>query len=254
MEWTPGRGSVRVLAVGGPALLTARVRPVMRAARIGPLLACAVLLLLVGCATQSPLGEAEVLPARVFRVEGAARWRSHADQPWQEMKAGTRLPPGAVIQIAAKSHADICLGRSAKRTRRVEIQHASELSVGHETLYDNVIRLWENSHVRFDRLALARSESETRPAEEVLLDLSAGHMVGSVPKLAEGSRYEIKFPAGVARVLGAVYDISVEGLIKVRNGSVSVTYLDSQKPQIVLSNQQFDVRTGVLNTIPEADY
>ena len=79
-------------------------------------------------------------------------------------------------------------------------------------------------------------------------------MFGSVPKLVEGSRYEIKFPAGVARIRGTVYDVSAEGLIKVRSGSVSVTYLGSQEPQIVMGNQQFDVRTRVLATISECDY
>jgi hypothetical protein len=180
-----------------------------------------------------------------------ARWKSDADQPWQEVKAGTRLPPGAVLETAMESRADIWLGRSQKRIRSAIRMHPSGRIVGHETLYDNMIRLWEGSRVRFDRLALGRSESGTRPAEDVRLDLSAGHVFGSVPKLAEGSRYEIKFPDGVARVLGTVYDVSVEGLIKVRVGSVSVTYLGSQKPQIVMSNQQFDVRTGVLCAIPD---
>lgn len=226
----------------------------MRAAPIGPLLACAALLLLAGCVTQSPPGEAEVLPARVFRLKGAARWRSDANQPWQEAKAGTRLPPGAVIETAVASRADICLGRPPKRIRSVVVEHPSGRIVGHTTQYDNMIRLWENSRVRFDRLALGRSESGTRPAEEVQLDLSAGRVFGSVPKLAEGSRYEIRFPAGVVRVLGTVYDVSVEGFIKVREGSASVTYLGSQKPQIVMSNQQFDVRTRLLQAIPEVDW
>jgi hypothetical protein len=117
-----------------------------------------------------------------------------------------------------------------------------------------MIRVWENSLVRFDRLALTGTESGTRRAEEVRLDLSAGHIFGTVPKLAEGSRYEIKFPAGMAHVLGTVYDVSAEGLIKVRTGSVSVTYLDSQKSQTVMTNHQFDVRTGLLQTIPAVDY
>jgi hypothetical protein len=212
------------------------------------------LLLLAGCATQPPPGEAGVLPARVFQLKGEARWRSDADQPWQAVKTGTTLPPGAEIQTAAKSRAEICFGRSPKRTRSVLVEHPSGRIVGHTTLYDNMIRLWENSLVRFDRLALAGTESGTRRAEEVQLDLSAGHIFGTVPKLAEGSHYEIKFPAGVARVLGTAYDVSAEGLIKVREGSVSVTYLGSQKPQIVMSNQQFDVRTGVLWAIPEVDW
>jgi hypothetical protein len=54
------------------------------------------------------------------------------------------------------------------------------------------------------------------------------------------------------RRLAAVYEVSAEGLIKVLEGSVSVTYLGSEKPQIVIRNQQFDVCTGVLLTIAKA--
>jgi len=97
----------------GPAPLK---RGVMLATRIEPLVACAVLILLAGCATQSRLGETEVLPARVFRVIGDARWKSAADQPWQTVKTGTRLDPGAEIQTAAKSRANIS---APYRTRKV---------------------------------------------------------------------------------------------------------------------------------------
>jgi len=225
----------------------------MRAAPIRPLLACVTLVLLAGCATPPPPGEAEVLPARVFRLKGIARWATDADQPWQEVKAGTRLPEAAVIQTAANSRADICLGRSPKRLRAVVVEHPSGRIVGHTTLYDNMIRLWENSFVRFDRLAQGRSQGGTRAADDVRLDLSAGHMSGWVPKLAEGSRYEIRLPEGVARILGTVYDVEVDGWIKVTKGSVSFTYLDSQKAQLIMSNQQFDVRTGILCAIPDMD-
>jgi hypothetical protein len=224
-----------------------------RAATIGLLLAGAALLLLAGCATESPPTEAVVLPARVFRLKGLARWRSDAEQPWQEVKEGMRLAPGAVIETGVDSRADICFGRSPKRIRMVLYQHPSGRSHGHATLYDNMIRLWENSRVRFDRLELGRAEGGTRCAWEVRVELSAGHIFGIVPKLAERSRYEIKFPAGVARVVGTVYDVSVDGVIKVLTGCVSVTYPGYQKPQIVLGLQQFDVRTGVLQTLPKCD-
>jgi hypothetical protein len=222
----------------------------MRATTIEPLLACAVLLLPAGCATESPPTEPGVLAARVFRLKGLARWRSDAEQPWQEVKEGMRLAPGAVIETGCEGRADICFGRSQKRMRLVMYEHPSGRIHGHETVYDNMIRLWENSRVRFDRLELGRAEGGTRPTKEVQLDLDAGHVFGSVPKLADGSRYEIKFPGGAARILGAVYDVSVDGVIKVASGSVSVTYLGSQKPQIVARQQMFDVRTGVLCPLP----
>jgi len=223
----------------------------MRAAIIEPLLACAVLLLLAGCATQSRPGEAEVLPAQVFRVKGDACWRSAADQPWQKVKKGTRLTPGAEIQTAAKSRADICFGRSPKRIRGDLGLGNPRHNLGRTTLYDNMISVWENSLVRFDRLALAGNESGRGRAEEVRIELSAGHISGGVPKLAQGSRYEVKFLDGVARVFGTIYDVSAEGIIRVRTGRVSVTYPGAQKPQIVAGGEQFDVHTGVLMPLPE---
>ncbi len=116
-----------------------------------------------------------------------------------------------------------------------------------------MIRVWESSLVRFDRLALAATEDGTRRAEAVRIELSAGHIFGIVPKLAEGSRYEVKFLAGVAQVCGTVYDVSAEGLIKVLIGRVSVTYPGSQKPQLVGGLQQFDVRTGLLYPFQKCD-
>jgi hypothetical protein len=59
----------------------------------------ALLLLLAGCATQSPPGQADVLPAGVFRLKGDARWRSNDYQPWQVVKVGTRIHPGETILI-----------------------------------------------------------------------------------------------------------------------------------------------------------
>lgn len=229
----------------------------MRVATIGPLLAGAALLLLAGCATHSRPSQEEVLPARVFRVKGNAYWRSAGDQPWQEVKAGTRLAPGSEIQTAAKSRAEISFGRSPKRIRGdwadLSIHVNPNHRFGRTTLYDNMICVWEGSLVRFDRLALVATENVKRPAEALRIELSAGHMFGMVPKLAEGSRYEVSFLAGAGHVFGTIYDITAEGLISVRSGNISVTYPGSQTPQIVAGEQQFDVRTGVLSVLQVCD-
>jgi hypothetical protein len=238
----------------------------------GLLLAAAALLLLAGCATQSQPGGSEALPARVIRVKGAARWASDYGMPWQVVKVGTRLPPGAVIEAGVNSRVDIRLGERSRRTEehnrtpsRVEVEMPNSVSRMHQddpvalerwhrpseiltyrVPRDNMIRLWENSLVRFDRLARRRSGAGTRVGEEVRLNLRAGHMFGAVPKLAEASSYEIEFGPCVGRVLGTVYDVAVEGVVKVLVGSVSVTWPGSPTPQVVLSLQEFDARTGVL--------
>ena len=222
----------------------------MRAAQLAFLVSYAGLYLLGGCATECQRGETTGLPVRVFRTKGDARWRSAADQPWQEVKVGTMLPPGAVIETANQGWIDVCLGKAPKRIRSVLRQHGSGRVIGHETLYDDMIRLYPGTRIRLDRLALGRSETGVPPARDVAVDLSAGEMSGLVPRLAEGSRYEIQFPAGVVRVRGSTFHLSVDGLIRVIEGSVSVTYGGSVTPQLVMSNQQFDVRTGEVHPIP----
>jgi len=117
-----------------------------------------------------------------------------------------------------------------------------------------MIYLWQDTRVRFNRLALEPVESGRRPAEQVEIDLSAGRMLAVMPKLPAGSGYEIKLPLGVVRILTNGCEISSEGVIKVHDGSVSVTYPGSPEPQRVVSNQQFDVRTRVLQPIPHLDY
>jgi hypothetical protein len=229
----------------------------MRAATIGPLLAGATLVLLAGCATHCRPSEEEVLPARVFRIKGKAYWRSAADQPWREVKTGSRLAPGSEIRTAVKSRAEICFGRSPRRMRgdRADLMiHVNPYHrFGHTTLYDNMICVWDGSLVRFDQLAIVATENVRRPAEVLRIKLSAGHIFGMVPKLAEGSRYEVRFLAGAARVFGTIYDITAEGLVAVRSGKVSVTCPGSQKPQVVEGEQQFDVRTGVLCPLQQCD-
>lgn len=207
-----------------------------------PLLAAAAVLLLAGCATQSQPGAGEPLTARVIRVKGTARWTDDYGMPWQVVKAGTRFPPGAVVQTGVDGRIDIALGRIPKPPSEVLSYQSARCA--------NVIRLWEDSRLRFDHLAQHRTKAWRRPAENVQVELSAGHMFGAVPTLAEGSSYEIKFGPCVARVLGAVYDVSVEGLVKVPVGRVSVTWPGSSKPQVIVGGQQFDIRTGVLQAIP----
>jgi hypothetical protein len=225
----------------------------IRGASVVLLLATAALLLLAGCATQSPSGHAEILPAKVFRLKGTARWKTGADQPWQEVKKGMKIPVAAIIQTASKSYVSICFGNSPKPIKVAIYEHPSGRILRHELSYDYMVRLLESSRVRFDRIASARPEGEGRVPNDVRLELSAGHIIGLVPKLPEGSRYEVKFPGGEARVACGIYDVCAEGVIKVLEGSAWVTYEGADKPQLVMSNQMLDVRIGVVHAIIPAE-
>jgi hypothetical protein len=216
-----------------------------------PILVGAALLLLAGCATKPALHEREVLRARVFRIKGGARWATDVGMPWQTLNLETILPPGAVIETASSSYVDICFGKSPKRRRYL----AGPRHSTYVREYDNMIRLWDSSRVRFERLWLLPSEVRSHPAEDFRLDLQIGHIYGIAPKLAEGSSYEIKFGPCTATIIGTVFDISADGVVKVLLGRVSVTYPGSPAPQTqtVLGLQEFDVRTGILMPLPDCD-
>jgi len=200
------------------------------------LLASAALLLLAGCSTESRPDGNQPMPARVLRIKGSARWAKAEGLPWQVLKRGDILTDGAVIETGMdESRVDIRLGEPAGP-------------------HNNMVRLWENSWLRIDRLALKRRKPWALAAEEVHFHLSAGHMFGAVPKLSEDSSYVIEFGSCVARIQGTVYAASADGVVKVLVGSVSVTWPGSPKPQVVMGEQQFDARTGVLTSLAGVDY
>jgi len=74
--------------------------------------------------------------------------------------------------------------------------------------------------------------------------------------MSAASRYEVKIPNGVAGIRGTVYDISVEGIIKCLVGSIYLRYMDAagkEASQVIMGDQMFDIRTGVLQALPNLD-
>jgi hypothetical protein len=89
--------------------------------------------------------------------------------------------------------------------------------------------------------------------EEVQFDLRAGHIFLLLRGVAGDSPHEIKYPNGVIRIGNGVYDLSAVGMVKVVHGRALVTWPGSPTPQVVLSYQAFDTRTGTLAIIPDVD-
>jgi hypothetical protein len=184
-----------------------------------PLLACTGLLLLAGCATEPRADKVQVLPFRIFRVSGNARWKSDAGAAWQKAEAGTKLRPGAVVETGVNSRVDLRLVEGSRPTAPdkpgyVQIGPPNSLSMRfytepyvciepHSAIQrlrpcqvltyddrpqrDSIIRLWERTRLTFDQLSRHRSKARPRPREEVRLQLSAGHILGAVQKLNEDS-------------------------------------------------------------------
>ena len=190
--------------------------------------------------------------AKVVRLKGSARYKIGSGS-WQPIKLGDVLKAGALLETGGGgSYVDIVLGESAPPAALRPA--AGEMLTYHPNAEQNTVRIWENSRLGIDKLTAMETGADV--VTETQLDLQAGHIFGKVRKMAAASTYEVKIPCGVASIRGTIYDISVEGLIKVLVGSVFLSYTDSdgkEHKQVIMSLQEFDARTGVLQPLPDVD-
>jgi hypothetical protein len=188
--------------------------------------------------------------ARVIRVSGNARYKVAAGS-WQTLQRGTELGAGTIIETGVNSRVDLLMGEGTPpRARPV----TGEVLTYAPAAEQNMVRLWENSRMAIDKLT--RTETGADVVTDTQLDLQAGHILGSVKKMSAASKYEVKIPNGVAGIRGTVYDISVEGIIKCLVGSIFLSYNDSTgkaASQVIMGDQEFDIRTGVLQALPQSD-
>jgi len=192
----------------------------------------------------------EQVTAKVVRIKGSARYKVGSGA-WQTLKRGDALNAGTIIETGSDSRVDLMLGEGMPQTARPVI---GDMLTYQPTAEQNMVRVWENSRLGLDKLTLTETGADV--VTETQLDLQAGHIFGSVKKMSAASKYEVKIPNGVAGIRGTVYDISVEGLVKVLVGSIYLAYVDAQgnaKTQVVMGLQQFDVRTGVLQPLSDID-
>jgi len=188
---------------------------------------------------------------KVARIKGSARYKIGSNT-WQPLKRGDVLRGGALIETGGDgSFVDLVLGQSTMPALRPA---AAELLTYHPNADQNTIRVWENSRLGLDKLTSTETGADV--VTETQLDLQAGHIFGSVRKMSAASKYEVKIPNGVASIRGTIYDISVEGVIKVLVGSVFLEYSDAngkKMTQVIMGLQEFDARTGVLQALPDVD-
>jgi hypothetical protein len=189
-----------------------------------------------------------LLSAKVLRVKGSARYKV-GNGPWQTLKAGDLVQQGTVIETGMNdSRVDFMLGSGTPPSAKPIM---GEAVTYHPSAEQNTVRIWENSRLAIDKGTLTRTGADE--VTDIKLDLQAGHIIGSVKKLSAASTYEVKIPNGVAGIRGTVYDISVEGVVKVLVGSVYLAYINPQgkaTTQVIMGEQQFDMRTGVLTPMP----
>jgi hypothetical protein len=190
--------------------------------------------------------------AKVTRIKGSARYKI-GSSGWQPLKRGDVLRAGALIEAGGNdSYVDLVLGeRGAPPVLRPA---AGDLLAYHPSAEQNTIRVWQNSRLGIDKLTVMETGADV--VTETQLDLQAGHILANVRKMSAASKYEVKIPNGVASVRGSTVDISAEGLVRVLVGSVFLRYTDSggkDHTQVIMSLQEFDARTGVLQPLPDVD-
>ena len=199
---------------------------------IGKLLIYAALLLAAGCATKVPVRHDGVLSAEVVRLKGAARY-STGGEGWHQLKVGSIVKPGTLIQTAAKSRVDLVLVAETRSCR--------------PSTERNWVRIWDNALLGIDKLSVI--ETGTEVVTDTQLELKAGHINGVVERMSAGSKYEVKMPNGIAGIRGTAYDLTAEGDVKVWSGSVVLSYVGpngTTQTQVIMGQQNFDAPLGVL--------
>lgn len=186
------------------------------------------------------------IPAKIVRIKGVARYTTD-QKVWHPLEMGQTIKPGMTIQTGENSMVDVILGEGNVNPNPEPMpEHISY----NPKVEQNLVRLWENTTMGFDKLTQMQMGSETMT--DTQLDVRAGRVFGTVKKLSASSKYEVKIPNGVAGIRGTIYMVDANGIIGVLSGSVMIAYMDSNgNPQTVEvgQGQQFDTRTGEIQPL-----
>src|SRR5205814_6396444 len=136
--------------------------------------------------------------AVVRAVRGTASY-SEQGGDWKPLNVGKVLQPGASVKTGVASQVDLFLAENGP-----------------------IVRLLEDTTLGLDKLDMDRTGADT--VIETQLDLRQGTIQGVVNKLAAASKYEVKTPNTVAGIRGTEYQISADGVVHVKTGSVMVAY------------------------------
>ncbi len=196
--------------------------------------------------------------ARVVRMKGDARYTVGAGT-FKPLKLGDVLKPGTIVQTSREKGAFVDL---------VLLEGAGEVAMPASSggagapgtmayqpkAEQNIVRITENSALGIDKLT--STQTGAGAVTETQLDLRAGRILGSVKKMSAASKYEIKFPNGVAGIRGTSYEFTAEGVLKITIGQAIIAYSTPAgvvQTQIVNGGQTFDARTGKFTPIPPAE-
>jgi|SRR5688572_11161160 hypothetical protein len=142
---------------------------------------------------QSQPGKAEVRAVRgsaTYMVSGG---------PAQPLKAKTILPTGTTVKTGPASVVELALGPAG------------------------IVRVTENTTLTIDRLNVTDTGAET--VSETQLNLPEGTIYFNVHKLSAASKYEIKFPNGMAGIRGSRGRVSSTGYAVLLDGTMVIVYV-----------------------------
>ena len=187
---------------------------------INSLLVCGVALAMVSTLSAQTTKEQV---AKVIRVGGAARSQVPGGG-WQDLRAGTVIPAGSVIQsgIDGGSYVDVVLGPGMGAVPNLGSPDYAKIMrpvAGYTAqTKQTVLHLYSNTVLGLDRLSASSTGASI--VTETELDLRKGHMLGNVKRQSTGSEFRIRYPKGVATVNhGGIFDMSVEAVKEVKPGA-----------------------------------
>jgi hypothetical protein len=202
---------------------------------------------------------------KVVRIKGAARY-STGNNIWQPLKTGAILKAGCVVQTAVDSFADVVVNEEASASS-LAVPTAAPAKPGSPsagggggagvaaTVDQDVVRILEDTVLSFDKLTATDTGADV--VTETDLDLRTGAIFCAVKKQAAASRFEVKYPNGVAGIRGTMVLISAAGMISTVTGSCVAAYTDAGgnvATQVVGGGNQFNTKTGELSPIPGAAF
>jgi len=161
--------------------------------------------------------------AKVIRVGGAARCQIPGGG-WQDLRPGTVIAPGSVIQsgIDGGSYVDVVLGGGTGALPSLGSADYAKIMrpAGGYTApaKQTVLHLYSNTVLGLDKLVASSTGASI--VTETELDLRKGHVLGNVKRQSTGSEFRIRYPKGVATVNhGGVFDMSVEAVKELKQGA-----------------------------------
>jgi hypothetical protein len=137
--------------------------------------------------------------AKVRMIRNDVRFRSDKNAELETLRVNRKLEPGAVIECAKASRADLYFVEAGA-----------------------VVRVEESTTLSLDKINNFRTHDEG--VVQLELDLKSGTILGQGVKLAPASKFEVKIPNGVCSIRSTGYKISASGEVYVFSGEVRMTY------------------------------